>query len=304
MSVAAQGVDEAPRPLRTLYVTGNYFTTLGVGAFTGRVFTAADDARRRAAGRDDGVSRMAGSLRWRRLHRRIDAHHRRPSRSLLPASPRPDSSARPCAPTRRTSGCRCNTSRSFPAPNVAAAPADFGLAARDRPAARWRDDRRHGRAAHGAAAQLDADRGRLSGQLDAGNRTHAAGADDHGGAGGRRRRRHEGAVRAKPAHSDGGVRPGAADRLRQRRQPAAGSRGRTARPDRRATGHGRIARTDRHRSARSNASCWPSAARSPGSWSRPVRLGSCCRSRLPARRCCRSTRCRRRWCWPLPLAWR
>ncbi|MGQ0734329.1 MAG: ABC transporter permease [Acidobacteriota bacterium] len=43
MSVRRQGVDAAPRTLRTLYVTGNYFTTLGVGAFTGRVFTANDD---------------------------------------------------------------------------------------------------------------------------------------------------------------------------------------------------------------------------------------------------------------------
>ena len=46
MSVRRQGVDEAPRPLRTIYATGNYFTTLGVGAFAGRVFTADDDARR------------------------------------------------------------------------------------------------------------------------------------------------------------------------------------------------------------------------------------------------------------------
>jgi predicted permease len=44
MAVRREGVQEAPRPLRTLYVTGNYFTTLGVGAYTGRVFTAADDA--------------------------------------------------------------------------------------------------------------------------------------------------------------------------------------------------------------------------------------------------------------------
>src|SRR5262245_42658223 len=33
MAVRREGVDAAPRPLRTLYVTGNYFTTLGVGAF-------------------------------------------------------------------------------------------------------------------------------------------------------------------------------------------------------------------------------------------------------------------------------
>ena len=43
LSVRRQGVDQAPRPLRTIYVTGNYFKTLGVGAFTGRVFSADDD---------------------------------------------------------------------------------------------------------------------------------------------------------------------------------------------------------------------------------------------------------------------
>ena len=30
MAVRRQGVDDAPRPLRAIYVTGNYFTTLGV----------------------------------------------------------------------------------------------------------------------------------------------------------------------------------------------------------------------------------------------------------------------------------
>jgi predicted permease len=43
LSVRRQGVDQAPRPLRTIYVTGNYFRTLGVGAFAGRVFSADDD---------------------------------------------------------------------------------------------------------------------------------------------------------------------------------------------------------------------------------------------------------------------
>jgi predicted permease len=43
LSVRRQGVDSAPRPLRTLYASGGYFTTLGVGAFAGRVFTADDD---------------------------------------------------------------------------------------------------------------------------------------------------------------------------------------------------------------------------------------------------------------------
>ncbi|MCC7123569.1 MAG: ABC transporter permease, partial [Acidobacteria bacterium] len=43
MSVRRQGVDEAPRPLRTTYVSGSYFTTLGIGAFAGRAFTTDDD---------------------------------------------------------------------------------------------------------------------------------------------------------------------------------------------------------------------------------------------------------------------
>ncbi len=43
MAVRRQGVDDAPRPLRAIYTTGNYFTTLGVGAFAGRVYTEADD---------------------------------------------------------------------------------------------------------------------------------------------------------------------------------------------------------------------------------------------------------------------
>jgi predicted permease len=43
VSVRREGIDAMPRPLRSEYVTGNYFSTLGVGAFTGRVFTPADD---------------------------------------------------------------------------------------------------------------------------------------------------------------------------------------------------------------------------------------------------------------------
>jgi predicted permease len=41
-SVRREG-ELAPRPLRTEYVTGNYFSTLGVGAFGGRLFTPDDD---------------------------------------------------------------------------------------------------------------------------------------------------------------------------------------------------------------------------------------------------------------------
>jgi predicted permease len=43
LSVRRQGVDSAARPLRSEYVTGNYFSTLGVRAFGGRVFSPEDD---------------------------------------------------------------------------------------------------------------------------------------------------------------------------------------------------------------------------------------------------------------------
>jgi len=43
LSVRRQGVESASRPLRSEYVTGNYFSTLGVRAFGGRVFTPDDD---------------------------------------------------------------------------------------------------------------------------------------------------------------------------------------------------------------------------------------------------------------------
>ena len=42
LGVRRQGVEQAPRTLRSMYVTGSYFTTLGVRAFTGRIITADD----------------------------------------------------------------------------------------------------------------------------------------------------------------------------------------------------------------------------------------------------------------------
>jgi predicted permease len=44
LSVRRQDVDTIARPLRSEFVTGNYFTTLGVGAFGGRALTEEDDA--------------------------------------------------------------------------------------------------------------------------------------------------------------------------------------------------------------------------------------------------------------------
>ncbi len=43
LSVRRERVETSPRPLRSEYVTGNYFSTLGVGAFGGRLFTGDDD---------------------------------------------------------------------------------------------------------------------------------------------------------------------------------------------------------------------------------------------------------------------
>jgi hypothetical protein len=43
LSVRRERVESSPRPLRSEYVDGNYFSTLGVGAFGGRVFTPDDD---------------------------------------------------------------------------------------------------------------------------------------------------------------------------------------------------------------------------------------------------------------------
>src|SRR3984893_1424476 len=43
LSVRRQGVDVASRPLRSEYVTGNYFHVLGIQAFGGRVFIPDDD---------------------------------------------------------------------------------------------------------------------------------------------------------------------------------------------------------------------------------------------------------------------
>ena len=43
MSVRREGVESAARPLQSEYVTGNYFSVLGVGALGGRVFNPQDD---------------------------------------------------------------------------------------------------------------------------------------------------------------------------------------------------------------------------------------------------------------------
>ena len=116
------------------------------------------------------------------------------------------------------------------------------------------------------------------------DRARAAAAGDRRGAGRRRRRRDEGAVRPQPADSAGRVRAGAADRLRQRREPAAGARGGAPRPDRRPAGHGRVAPADRDRGARRKRAARHRRRRWPGSSCRWPRRACCCRSPSPAPR--------------------
>ena len=43
LSVRREKIEQAPRALRTEFVTGSYFSTLGIGAFAGRVFNSSDD---------------------------------------------------------------------------------------------------------------------------------------------------------------------------------------------------------------------------------------------------------------------
>ncbi len=43
LSVRRKGLESVARPLRSEFVTGNYFSMLGVGAFGGRVFSSDDD---------------------------------------------------------------------------------------------------------------------------------------------------------------------------------------------------------------------------------------------------------------------
>ena len=111
VSVRRQGVDATPRPLRSEYVTGNYFSTLGVSAFARpRVHR-----RRRHAG---GAARRRPQLS--RCGRAPTAAIRRSSaprsssrdtRSPSPGSRRRDSSARRSAPTRPTCGFRSSRNR-------------------------------------------------------------------------------------------------------------------------------------------------------------------------------------------------
>ena len=113
-----------------------------------------------------------------------------------------------------------------------AAPVCRRLAAGDRPLASGRFHRRHGAPVDRNPAAMDGTRFRLSVELDAGRDSHASQTGDQRGSGGRGSRGNERRVRPQPADSPRGLRHGAADCVRQRREPAAGPRGVAARTNR------------------------------------------------------------------------
>jgi hypothetical protein len=134
MSVRRQGVDAAPRPLRSEYVTGNYFVTFG----RRRARRPRLHGRGRHAlvtpGRGVEPQRVAAHLRQRSVRRRIDVRRRRTSFTIVGIAP---------------PGFFGETLRGDPPDlwiplqqeplierrTVAAAPAGVGVAARHRPAA-------------------------------------------------------------------------------------------------------------------------------------------------------------------------
>ncbi len=112
LSVRREGGETASRPLRSEYVTGNYFSTFGVGAFGGRVLTPDDDRPGGAAGGGAQSPYLAERVRRRSDGRGLDLHACRATRSPSWAWHRRDSLAKRFAAIRPTCGfpCRRNLS--------------------------------------------------------------------------------------------------------------------------------------------------------------------------------------------------
>ena len=296
LSVRRQDVDTTARPLRSEYVTGNYFSTLGVGAFGGRVFTAADDTPAAPPvvvlshhvwqGTYGGDPSIVGATLF------VEGH----PFTVVGVTP---------------PGFFGETLRGDP-PDLWIPLQQEPLINGDtsilrQPVSAWL--RVIGRLRPGATT--DGMGPRLTGilhqwmQHDSGYPANwmpdiiqaSAQAGHHRGAGRRRRRHHEGAVRTQPADSSRRVRAGAAHRLRQRREPAARARRRAARADRRPARDGRVAPADRHAGARrEHPARGRRRDRRPRRRDRhgaPAAGARVCR----ARHSCRSTRVRRRWSW-------
>ena len=200
LSVRRQNVESTSRPLRSQYVTGTYFSTLGVRALWRPRVQRDRRCAGGAAGRGDEPPCVAEHVRCRPVDGRRDARRRRPSLHRRRRDPsgilRRNVARRPAGSVDSPAAGATHQRRHLDPPT-----ARFGMAARDRPASPGRYDRRRRAAAHGDSASVDAARLGLSAELDARHRPGVAAAGDRSGTRGRRRRHHEGAVRQEPADS-------------------------------------------------------------------------------------------------------
>ena len=303
MSVRRQGVAEAPRPLRTMYATGSYFTTMGVSAFAGRLFNAADDH----AGAPPVV--VMAYHAWQGLYGGDDSV----VGSTLVIEGHPFTVAGIGPP-----GFFGETLRADPAElwlplqhetMIVGAETSLlrqGLSSWLRVIGRLRPD-----------ATTDGMDARLTTLLRQWIKTEAGYPANWMKE--IERTLPEQVIAVVPAGAGVGV-------MKEQYGAVCGFCWRCARwcsssPARtspiccsRAPWHGAVrspcgwlsARRASRSSSRhsSKASCWPCAAPSSGSWSRWVPPDCCSPSRLPARRRCPSTSFLHCRCWPLPLAWR
>ena len=219
----------AARPLRSEFVTGNYFSTLGVSAFGGRVLTPEDDRPPAPPVAVLSHHVLARRVRRRPGRRRLDVRRRRAiPLTIVGDRARRDFSAKRCAAIRHDCGFRCSRSRSSPAENSLlrqSVSAWLRVIGRLRP----------GASTDGMAPRLT--------ELLRQWMQHESGYPSNWMPdiirdlpkqvinvvpAGRRRWRDEGGVRPQPADPAWRLRPRAPDRLRQRRQPPARARDRVA----------------------------------------------------------------------------
>ena len=300
MSVRRQGVETTSRALRSEYVSGHYFSTLGVGAFGGRVLTPEDDtpaaapvavlSHRAWQTTYGGDTSVVGSTFIIENHPFTIVGVAPPGffGEMLESDP-PDI----WVPLQQEQMINGETS-------LVRQPisAWLRIIGRLKPGATTA-----GMAPRltGRATAMDGTRFGLSGELDGRRDSPAAEAEHRRDSRGRRRDGDEGRVRPLADDSAFGVRAGAVDRVRERRQPAAGAIGGAARADRGASGDRRDAAADRFRSADGKHSAGD-LRRNRGLGGGDGRGETAAVAYVP--RCalsCRSARRRRSWCWHLLL---
>jgi hypothetical protein len=221
LSVRREGAAAAAKPLASEFVTGNYFSTLGVKAFGGRLFTPQDDRP------SSPPAAVLSHQSWQTDYGADPAvvgstfvveGHPFTIVGVAPPGFFGENIARQPARYLDTGPARAaDGRREFAARSVRGC-----VAARYRTIAPGRIHRRHGAAADRNSAAVDAARFRLSRQLDAGHHASASETIHQPGSRGRRCRGDEGRVRPQPPDPAGRVRHGAADCLRQRGESAAG----------------------------------------------------------------------------------